>query len=219
MNIYSRLWILAVLFLALTGQNGSAQNETQRESVFDVIKSRMRSAADQNKELAAENNALKAQLVALQLEVEQYRRDVEELEQRYAAAGRSVGERASLPAGQGKASGGRAAAGDDPQTAADDLQRLRELRVSDLQYQKEELLLDLKLKEYLHKEAGEERRRELDALQKDIRENAEREKALSLKIADLEKAALAHPLEIELLKTENKELKRRFEALKRLSPE
>jgi len=222
MKTYLKLFVLIFLFSAVMGKNGLAQEQPSKGGFFDGIKAQMMSAVKENQELATENKTLKAQLVGLQLEVEQYEGEIEELAPGYADAVESVpaqharspswndyGDDALIQEAQEIYLSGRL-------LDLDEQQRLQELKLYDLQYQKQEVQLDLQSQEALYQEVDEERQQELDVLQGDIQGNRVKEKDLSLKAAELEKAALAYPQEIDLLKMENKALKQKIHDLKRM---
>ena len=217
-----RLLLFLLVFIAAMTIEGAAENLSQGADVFDDIKVQMISSSRENKGLAAENKTLKAQLISLQLEIERYEQDIGKLDPEYM-------EDRELLRREKKRSTGWMDPADDAlvreaqniylsgqSMALDDVQRLRELQLYDLQYQKQELELDLKSMEFLQQKIREQRRPELDALERDIRANIAEIRALSVKIAEQEKAALAYPREIELLKMENKALKQRISQLKRL---
>jgi hypothetical protein len=100
--------------------------------------------------------------------------------------------------------------------ALDDVQRLQELQLYDLQYQKQDLDLDLKSLEFLHEKVSEQRRSEIDALEEAIKENKNKARDISIKVAEEEKAALIYPQEIDLLRMENKTLQQRINKLRRM---
>ena len=70
-----------------------------------------------------------------------------------------------------------------------DAQKLRELYLYDLQFQKQELELDIQLKEYWIKNVEDERYRKLDARDQEISSISAQEQELSEKVAELERAA------------------------------
>jgi predicted RNase H-like nuclease (RuvC/YqgF family) len=221
MNIDLRLWAMMILFIAVAGRSGLAQDQSPEEQGLDAIKHQMISAAQRNHELAIENKTLKAQLVALQMEVERYHKDVAELDRRSGQDGGDAGFPAS-----------RDMLVDDPlvQEAQaiylsgrsmdiDEEQRLREIQLYDLQYRKQELQMDLQSKESIYRETAGQRKQELNSLRKDIQKNEEKEKDLYRRIAEAEKVTAAYPAGVELLKMENQVLRQRINNLKYLISE
>lgn len=220
MNKKSRLLFFVFLFTALIKTGWSAEDLSGKADIFDDIKVRMVSSVEENVRLAAENKALKAELIDLQLEVEQHEQDIEALDPGYRKARKAAREQTQVFSGR-----------DDPRgdeliqeaqniylsgrsMALGDVQRLRELHLYDLQYQKQELELDLKSLEFLDRKVGEQRRPELNALEREVEENAARTRTISEKIAEEEQAALRYPQTIDLLKMENEALKQKISQLK-----
>ena len=93
-------------------------------------------------------------------------------------------------------------------------QQLRELQLYDLQFYKQELLLDLYEQKTAYQKVESKRRQELEAYQEEIQQIQDKENDLSQRVAELEKRALSYPQEIDLLKMENKELKRKIALFK-----
>ena len=96
-----------------------------------------------------------------------------------------------------------------------DEQNLHELHLYDLQYQKQKLLLDLRELEVLYGEVQGKRSQEMEALESEIQEIINQEKEIRIKVMVLEKAAIAYPQDIDLLKMENKALENKIIRLKR----
>lgn len=222
MNRYSRLPAFIFLFIVLIKTDGSAENSPGGADVFSDIKVRMISSSQENKKLAVENKALKAELVGLQLEIEQYEQEIGRLDPGYMKAKEAARRQKKRPAGRSDPRGddlireARNIYLSGRSMALDDVQRLREVQLYDLQYQKQELELDLKSLEFARQKIREQRRPELDALERDIQANITKIRGLSVKIAGQEKAALNYPGRIDLLRMENKALKQRIRQLKRL---
>ncbi len=222
MKIHIPLWILffcAVLFLA---KDVAAQDSLHEKNLFDGIKVQMISVAQENNRLAEENKALKAQLISLQLEVErneQYigamdpdfgkeretsRKFKESRQERY-----DPEEDALIQEAQNIYISGQ-------WINSDATQKLRELQLYDLQYEKQELKLDLKLLEFYHEKVKKKRGPELDGLDQDIKINQANLNELSVRIAEQEKAAMVYPQRIELLKMENIALRKKIKQLRKM---
>ena len=221
MNRYSRLLVFIFLFTALVKTEGLAENFSGEADVFDDIKIEMISHAQENKKLADENKALKAKLVSLQLEIERYEQEIKALDPQYIEA-RAVEKKNRKAADQGDLQG------DDlireaqniylsgQSMALDGVQRLRELQLYDLQYQKQELELDLESMKFLDQKVSEQRRPEMDALKRETEIREEKTREALIKIDEEKKAAFVYSQRIELLKMENKALKQRIGHLKQL---
>jgi len=217
MKSHLNIWLLVCFFVLIISQNGSAQDVSEQEGFFDAIKDRMTSVAQENKRLTQENQALKTRLTGLQLEVEQYEQEVKALDPQYVTPYEqsikdTSGDEALIREVQNIYVSGKT-------MDLDERQRLEELRLYDLQYQKQELQLDLKAKEAQYQKMQEKGYPGIDILKRDIEKNKTREKDLSFKIAEQEKAASAYARQIDLLKAENKELEKKIKMLKRMSAE
>jgi hypothetical protein len=226
MKIEFRLWIGGIFFLVATSQSGLAQSQPGEDSVFDSLKTQIVSIAAENNELVQQNKKLKAQLVSLQLEVERYEKELKELDPDYVVWERTKGE--PKEPSSGKLVSLNDWENDPLINEAQDLylsgqsmdlepdQKLRELQLYDLQFHKQELLLDLHERGTLYQKIELKRRQELGTYQEEIQKIREEENDLSLRIAELEKRALGYPQEIDLLKMENKELKRKVALFKQM---
>ena len=93
------------------------------------------------------------------------------------------------------------------QTGIGDGQRLKELFLYDLQYQVQELELDIKLKEFWLKNVDGERKGEWDTLNEEVAKTKEREQTMFQKVMEQERLAADAPKQIELLKMENRMLR------------
>jgi regulator of replication initiation timing len=222
MNKYLRLLLIMAIAITVMKTGGAAEGQSQEDSVFQGIKARMVSSYKENVRLAEENKKLKEELIGLQLEIERYERDIKRLDPRYMQA-REVSRK------QKEESSGLKAprSGDlvkEAQSiylsgqllALDDVQKLKELYLYDLQYQKQDLELQLKSMEFLHQKVSEHRGPQLDALETEIGGNEARMRRLVEEIAEQEKVAMAYPQEIEFLKMENRSLQKRIDHLKRV---
>ena len=222
MTQHLRLVLFALILAAVMTTEGSAENFSGEPDIFDDIKAQLMNSSRGLKDLVDENKTLKARLISLQLEIEQYEQELEEADPEYMRARRAGKEQAK------RSSGWSDPEGDDLVREAqniylsgqaiplDGVQKLRELQLYDLQYQKQELDLDLKSLEFLHEKVGEQRRSELEALENTVRENAEKNGDLLIKISQEEAAARNHSKHIKLLERENKGLKKRIDQLKKL---
>jgi len=212
--------LCALVFLgaAVFAASGAAQEPLQEENFLDDIKGHMTAAAEENARLAQENETLRAQLIGLQLEVAQYEQDMEDVDPGY----REVSREREPASGEWS----------DPESDAlvqeaqniylsgqmldmDAAQKLRELQLYDLQYEKQELQLDLKSAKYLSEKARKRQNPELDALEQDLKIQRAKLDEMGVKIAEQEKAALVYPQRVELLKMENAALKMKIKQLRK----
>ena len=211
--------------MVVTVRNGFAEDLSNEGGVFDDIKVEMMSAARENNRLGEENKTLKMQLITLQLEVERFERDVEELDPEYMETRKASREPGAMPTDWNDADddalireaqdiylSGRS-------LDLDESQKLRELQLYDLQYEKQELQLDLKSAEFLYGKVKDQRKSQLKVLQEDVTANESRIKDVTLRIAVQEKATLSYPQKIDLLKMENKALRKKIKQLKQLLSE
>ena len=95
-------------------------------------------------------------------------------------------------------------------------QKLRELQLYDLQYQKQELELDLEDRQALHRKLEPQRQQEIQALKIAIQENTKEEERLYQRTAAMERKLAVYPQDISLLKMENETLKKRIKQLRKL---
>ena len=220
MNKYLRLLLILLISIAVTQTDGAAENLSQEDSVFDDIKVRMASSLEENIRLAEENKRLKGELTSLQLEIERYEWEIRRLDPGYMKAREVSRKQKKRSAGLKDSRGGdlvREAQNiylSGQLMALDDAQRLKELYLYDLQYQKQDLELQLKSMEFLYQKINEQRSPELDALERKIGDNAAKAKELVVDIAEQEKAALSYPQEIEFLEMENRSFQKRIDHLK-----
>ncbi|MCK5179293.1 MAG: hypothetical protein KAR32_07155 [Candidatus Omnitrophica bacterium] len=220
MNNRLRLVVFLLIFAAVRTGDGAAEIFSGEPDVFDDIKVQMITSVQDSKKLVDENKALKARLIGLQLEIEQYEQDIEKVDPEYMRARRAGG-------GKGKRSAGWSdPRGDDLIREAQNIylsgqsmvldagQRLWELQLYDLQYYKQELELDLKSMEFLYRKVNEQKRLELDALAREVEDDAEKIGNMTMKIAEEKSAAVYYSKRIELLGMESRALKRRISQLK-----
>ena len=214
--------MFALILAAVMTTEGAAENFSGEPDIFDDIKVQLINSSRNHKDLVDENKTLKARLISLQLEIERYEQELEAADPGYMRARRAGKEQAK------RSSGWSDPEGDNLVREAqniylsgqaiplDGVQKLRELQLYDLQYQKQELDLDLKSLEFLHEKVGEQRRSELEALENTVRENAEKNGDLLIKISQEEAAAHNHSRHINLLEMENRWVKKRIYQLKKL---
>ena len=222
MTQHLRLVLFALILAAVMTTEGAAENFSGEPDIFDDIKVQLINSSRNHKDLVDENKTLKARLISLQLEIERYEQELEAADPGYMRARRAGKEQAK------RSSGWSDPEGDNLVREAqniylsgqaiplDGVQKLRELQLYDLQYQKQELDLDLKSLEFLHEKVGEQRRPELEALENTVRENAEKKGDLLIKISQEKAAAHNHSKHINLLEMENRGLKKRIDQLKKL---
>lgn len=210
------------LFIGLARTDGLAEQLSEEPDVLDPIRSRMIESSQENKRLAEENKALKAQLISLQLEIEQIEGEMKRLDPGYVKM--SEQERK-----QNRESSGFRGLGDDDlireaqniylsgrTMALGDVERLKELQLYDLQYRKQELELDLMSMEFLCRKVNEQRQPEIEAQEEGIKENEAKIENISMQIIEEERKSLLYPRNIELLKMENKALRQKIRNLKQL---
>lgn len=90
--------------------------------------------------------------------------------------------------------------------ALEEKNRIWETQNSNLQVQKREVLLDMKLQEFAQEDSGVQEDAELRALTKQLSDAQAKEKALNKTIQDLSAQSSGVPEEVEKLKAENKDL-------------
>jgi len=226
MKNYSRLYFGVMCFLIILGSNVFAQNQSVENSVFDPIKFQMKSITEENAVLSKKNKSLKAQLIGLQLEVERQEEVLRDLDPDYVPKERYSREQDRPPSTEptNREEYEDLAMIEEAQELflsgqymdIDEEQRLRELQLYDLQYQKQELKLDLKERQGLVQEFGKQRRRELQAIENGLKESIREEKDIRRKVAGAEKRVLAYPQDIDLLKMENEALRKKIGQLRKL---
>lgn len=205
MKMLSKLGIWACVFLAVMGQNGFAQqNESGEHTVFDAIKARMISAAKDNERLVIEYKSLKSRLVSLQMEIARLKKDIEGLQPpeknqptAYHDPDRTfsvdeIEDDVLIREAQEIYTTGQS-------MGIDGAQRLKELLLYDLSFQKQELQLDWQAKQRLYQEEEARRQQELDIIQKDIEEGLAKEEGLARKMAELEREEASSAREMDLL--------------------
>ena len=217
-----RLVLFALILASVMTTESAAEDFSGESDIFDDIKVQLINSYRDHKAFVDENKTLKARLISLQLEIERYEQELEEADPEYMRARRAGKEPTK------RSSGWSDPEGDDLIREAqniylsgraiplDGVQKLRELQLYDLQYQKQELDLDLKSLELLHKKVGEQRRLELEALENAVRESVEKKGDFLMKISQEEAAVRNHSKHIKLLEMENKGLKKRVDQLKKL---
>ena len=227
MKNYFLLWIGIVYFLIVMGPNVLAQSRSTETSVFDPIKDRMKLVADDNVDLSEQNRTLRTQLVGFQLEVEKVEKEIEILDPGSVRKMRYLREQGKMSLPQSLhdleksndialieeaqelfLSGQHMDLGEE--------QKLRELQLYDLQYQKQELELDLEDRQALHRKLEPQRQQEIQALKIAIQENTKEEEHLYQRVAAMERKLAVYPQDISLLKMENETLKKRIKQLRKL---
>lgn len=151
---------------------------------LSVIKKKIQSLLRQNEELAPQVESLKQEFGNLQEKVKQSRADISSLEKKRSERQKDLEQNITNMRESGQ-----------PQS-------LRLLRSYDMQYQKKEFELELKLKELALREKRLARDRQLAGLQKELEQNAAEEKRLADE-ARVFKDNVAFVYELEFLKQEN----------------
>lgn len=216
------LIVVVLSFGVLLGQSaGWAQTLNQEVDFFDTIKSEMMSESEAGATFVEENKALKGQLIGLQLEVEQLERESEKLDSGYRGNQKRERERATESFNfKGMGSDELVQEAQNIYLSGqlmplDDVQRLRELQLYELQYCRQELGLELQLVDFLCRKTKEIRKPQMEALEKGIEDNRAGTREILALIAEEKRKSFAFPRQIELLKMENKSLKQRIRELKR----
>ena len=196
-----------------TKMNAAIGNE---QTIFDDFKQKMMAAVKEHERLASENEELRAQLIKLRYQVEKKEKQkgilpsvtknrgpVLKIKNRELSdSSLLLGKDAKTPVEEAQeiySSGQTAGVGDG--------QRLKELFLYDLQYQVQELELDVKLKEFWLRNVDVERNQKVDALNEEVGKIREREQGMFQKVMEQERLAADSPKQIELLKMENQMLK------------
>lgn len=218
-------WAVALIVLAVCAQCAAAEEIAGESDVLDELRSTMLSAAQRNDQLAQENQELKARLVDLQLEVEGLQQSIAQWDPEFIEARERTHEEMKPKLSPG--------GWNDPDEDAlireaqsiylsgqtmllDEGQRLREMQLYDLQYEKQERQLDLMSMQYLHQKIKDRQRTQVESLMEEIKASEAKLENVSLRIAEQEKAALSYPQRIELLKMENKALRQKIDQLQEL---
>jgi len=220
------LWIGIVYFLIVMGPNVLAENQSAQNSAFDPIKDQMKSIIEDNTALIKQNKALKVQLIGLQLEVERREKEIRNLDPSFinkmqylreghqspstlSTNGEELKDSALIKEAQELFLSGQ-------YIDLDEEQRLRELQLYDLQYQKQELELDLQEKQALHRNIEEQRHQELQAVEREVEESAKEEENIRRKVTEAQRKVMAYPQDIDLLKMENETLRKKISHLRKL---
>jgi len=204
------------------GRNGWTQSSSDEyvAGLLNKVKAQMVFAAEENKKLVKENKALMVQLISLQLEVEKREKERELALKSIHATTPLLLIETPMPAQW-----------EDVQNDAlnqeardiylsgrsmnlDAAQRLRELKLYDLQYERQELQLDFKVKELLLTQKNEKKHPDFDTIKKDIEKSVAEEMVLRDKIAHAEKEAMEYSGQVEMLKKENTALRKKIKRLK-----
>ena len=227
-GLLKRVTVMAVglHFLIVLGPNVFAQDQSVENNVFDPIKFQMKSIAEENTALVKKNKTLKVQLIGLQLEVEREERVIKDLDPEYTV-------KAQYSREQDRPLAIESTSREELEDSAireeaqelflsgqymdlNEEQRLKELQLYDLQYQKQELKLDLLERQALVQEFQGQRDKEFQGVEKDIKESIREEKDMRRKVAGAEKRMLAYPQDIDLLKMENEALRKNIKHLRKL---
>ena len=227
MNGNIKSWIGVVCFLVFLGPNVFAEGLHVENGEFDPIKVQMKSIAEENSALASQNKLLKTELIGLQLEVEKLEQEIKAMDPGYA-------NKVRLASGQNQAYSTRASRQleelDDAALIeeAQDLyssgqymelgegQRLRELELYDLQFQKQELELDLQERQAMLRDIEGQRNQELQDVKIAVEITGKEAEEARSKVTEAEQRALLYPRNIGLLKMENERLKKRIGQLRKL---
>lgn len=226
MKNYFRTWIGIVCSLGVLGSNALAQDQSGKNNIFGPIKAQMLSVAEKNAVLAKQNQTLRVRLIGLQLEVERHEKVIRDLDPGFINKERRSRE-------EDRASSVELMSGEELENSAlikeaqdlflsgqymdlDEEQRLWELQLYDLQYQKQELEIDLQDRQALRQKIEGQRRRELQIVEGEVQESAREEKNIHRKVAEAKKKVMAYPQNIDLLKMENETLRKRIGRLRSL---
>jgi hypothetical protein len=227
MNGNIKSWIGVVCFLVFLGPNVFAGGLPVENGEFDPIKVQMKSIAEENSALANQNKLLKTELIGLQLEVEKLEQEIKAMDPGYA-------NKVRLASAQNQAYSTRASRQleelDDAALIeeAQDLyssgqymelgegQRLRELELYDLQFQKQELELDLQERQAMLRDIEGQRNQELQDVKIAVEITGKEAEEARSKVTEAEQRALLYPRNIGLLKMENERLKKRIGQLRKL---
>ncbi|OGX37183.1 MAG: hypothetical protein A3C36_00955 [Omnitrophica WOR_2 bacterium RIFCSPHIGHO2_02_FULL_52_10] len=186
------------------------------QTIFDDFKEKMMIAVKEHERLAAENLDLRAELIELRFQVEKKER------QKGIVPSRSKDHGSGLKIRDRELSESSLLLGKDAKTPVEeaqeiylsgqtsgvgDGQRLKELFLYDLQYQVQDLELDIQLKEFWLGNVDSERKQKMDVLNAEVSTIKEQEQAMFQKVMEQERLVAGSPQQLELLKMENKMLK------------
>jgi len=200
-----------------TGQNAYEDSAGGQQTAFDDLKKKMKASVKEHERLTEENRALKTRLIELQSEAERLEREsparrVPSKEPEIRITDRELSESSLLLGKDARTPGEEAQALylSGQTMNIPEGQRLKELLVYDLQYQKQELELDLKLKEYWYGNLERENQTKMDVLAEEVFTMKEQERLLLEKAARQELMAADMPAQIEMLKMENQMLRKKI---------
>jgi len=216
--------MIAVLCL-LIGTTGFAQDAPQSNNSVEAIRSELIKARRTTNDLKEQNKRLKSKLLGFQMEVQRSEAEVKKLEHLYPHRANPDRERSAVFSDADKGLKGVTTSDPLVQEAQEiflsgqimdlsDEQKLKELYLYDLQFQKQELRLNLEEMGVLYQDVERKQMEEMETLQDEIRELVSREKQVYRQVMEAEKAVLSYPQIIELLKVENKRLQETIRRLK-----
>jgi len=219
-----KIVVFSMFLLLASGSDGTAQNMPNNTAVFKPIKSQMTAQNQENIALVKENKKLRAQLIGLQLESERIEREIRRLDPDYRVNRKFVREQSGVFLVQSDEL--KALDEDSLIREAQEIylsgqsldlnlvQKLRELRLYDLQFQIQELRLDYRELENKSGEIDSKHSEALQVIQSRIDQNSKREKDLLRRKVDLQEAAMTYPQEFSLLEMEIEGLKEKIYQLR-----
>ncbi len=198
--------------VAQSQEQPQAQNANSLMELNDNIKS----LAGENQKLEREHTVLEDQFNKLQASVDQEKQTVSQIQEKSSQAKQLEKDQEIVLQ---KYQGGIKKLGDDLLIQRsrnaylkaefldlDEKQHLRKLQLEDLQYQKKQLEMDWKLKNFAWQEAKARQDKELDVLKRTLKDSAGKLKNLQGQLHTIEQDSAFYPHNIEQLKNANQDL-------------
>lgn len=205
-------------------EDGDSRFESQNYKMISDIKNRVSGLLEENKKLISQNEILKEQQKALRLVFEERRKELEQLIEETGAFWLQ-GDSASFD----DAMNGNFRALEKDKALKEsrtghlnselmdfnERQRLWKLYLADLEYQKRDLMLELKLKEASAKENNRDHGAEIQALRQEVMINREKEQRILSEIERLQGENGDFAKQAEQIQRENAELQEKITILER----
>lgn len=192
---------------------------------FEATKAQLDILLRKHAELEKENNALENELAEIQESLEQEKKAVEGWRQKWSLENKlNDKENSALSSLHNKIKAldderllkeSRNAYLRSQLIELDDQQRIRNLQLSDLGYQRKELQMDFKLKEFQLEEHQQKQGQEIERIKKSIEVNKEQQKKIEAQINTLENEHAVYPGKIEQLQGEVSRLEFQVGAVER----
>lgn len=211
------------------GDSNQMQNEIilERSSygVFKEIKARIAALLVENKKLETEYAAIQKEYAQTKVLVEQHRNEIDMMHQHFLETNRERKDTKkavkSLRVGQDSMANdilikqSRIAYLKGELLDMEEKERLWNLQLADLGYQKRQLEMDYKYKNFYSQENQRRQNEELNNLKKELKSLLEQERELKHQISELETKRESYPYKAQRLTEENKEWEDKIKALQK----